>query len=131
MSPQTSTPYRPGTIHANSAELPPIPRTGASIVATMKNAASEFSQRAGRGSSVELIPGNPASRTSLEHAVREGLIAPDGNGGYRDVGIQEAPKAAPAVQPQQQQQAQQPQAPRADYDRIIVDATTTELLISP
>jgi hypothetical protein len=46
------------------------------VMATLK--------RDSRGPSVELEPGNPASRTLLSIAVKEGLVEPVGDGQYRD-----------------------------------------------
>lgn len=51
-------------------------QTNGSIMSTMR--------REGRSPSVELIPGNPASRTSLETAVRDGLVREVAPGLYVD-----------------------------------------------
>lgn len=50
---------------------------GGSVIGTVR--------REGTGQSVELEPGNPASRTSLEVAARMGIIRKDPNGNYQDV----------------------------------------------
>jgi len=60
--------------------------------------------------SVELIPGDPSSRTLVETAEREGLIRRDAFGQWVDVAV--ASTATPADQPQQAQE--QPQTQRSD-----------------
>lgn len=66
------------------------PLNQGSIMATLR--------RDGRGSSVELIPGNPSSRTKLETAVRDGLVREISKGIYVDA---QATQLQP-MQPQQQ-----------------------------
>lgn len=65
-------------------------QAGSSIMATL--------QRVGAHQSVELIPGNPGSRTSLQTAIRDGLVRPVGPGIFVD-----AEAAAPAQARQSQQ----------------------------
>lgn len=74
---------------------------GGSVAATMQNIGGQRT--------VELIPGNPATRTNVTLALREGLIEADGQGGFRDSGnvarAAEGPQAvaapAPAAAPAQ------------------------------
>jgi hypothetical protein len=75
---------------------------------------------------VELEPGNPASRTVLQTAVREGLIKSDGRGGWQDVtndhGQQRtiATVATEAAQQAQQIEAQQAREQRQATEGVFV-----------
>lgn len=105
---------------------------GGSLVATLRNE--------GAARTVELEPGNPASRTRLEVALREGLVREVAPGRYEDAGSQQAPQQ----QQPAQQQAQEPQQaqhfasdevshfeqiidplPQHSYDRAVAALTVT------
>lgn len=76
---------------------------GGSVAATVQNQ--------GAFKTVELIPGNPATRTTVQAAIRAGLIEKDGRGGYRDTAtVQDAVQAVtqemnPQAAPEAQQDA--------------------------
>lgn len=58
--------------------------------------------------SVELQPGNPQSRTSVENAERMGAIRRDGSGGWMDVSVSSAvPQSTQQPAPQDQQARQE------------------------
>lgn len=70
---------------------------GGSIASTLHARAS--------APSVELIPGDPTSRTSVESAHRMGLIERDGSGGWRDVQGQHEAAEKALAEPEQEPQA--------------------------
>lgn len=77
--------------------------------------------RAGASLSVELVPGNPSSRTDARIAVSLGLIEPDGQGGFRDTAKAQAQAQEQAAQAQTQQ-ATEEAASTGDYDPTTVEA---------
>jgi hypothetical protein len=71
--------------------------------------ASTFARVNGRDT-VELVPGNPGSRTGVEQAIRDGLIQRRTAGGYEDVNSAQVNKAAAPVRGEEQQQQTEPQS---------------------
>lgn len=96
---------------------------GGSVAATM--------QHLGGARTVELVPGNPSTRTLVETAVRAGLLESDGQGGFRDPGnvarAAEGPKAtAPAAVVQEDLQEPAKPAPAAEIHEAF-DAEDLDL----
>lgn len=84
---------------------------GGSILATLR--------REGGAATVETIPGNPASRTLVESALREGLLVRNAAGALADVEAKgDAPRTLETVQAEQQaaQVAQQQAAMQAQAE---------------
>jgi hypothetical protein len=84
---------------------------GGSILATLR--------REGGAATVETIPGNPASRTLVESALREGLLVRNAAGALADAeGKGDAPRTLETVQAEQQavQVAQQQAASQAQAE---------------
>jgi hypothetical protein len=65
--------------------------------------------RSGALQTVELIPGQPATRTDVRSAARAGLIEPDGRGGWRDVANQAAAVAAVEASTRPEEAPEEPQ----------------------
>jgi hypothetical protein len=91
------------------------PKNPASVMATL--------QRDARGQSVELEPGNPASRTTLETAIRGGLVQEVSRGVYMDA---QTLQAQPAPQQAPTQALEKQEAPQ-DEPFAFVDANDRAL----
>ena len=87
---------------------------GGSVMATLQNVGAA-------GKTVELIPGQPGSRTSLAVALREGVIREAHPGVYED--ISGAPQA---IEQSMQQQAEE-QGPAHDPGEAVFDQADSEV----
>lgn len=104
------------TTIAHGRHSEPIAGTaGASIVSTLQG-------RYGPSESVELQPGNPASRTSVDSAVNLGLIRKDEAGNWVDAATDGAPTPAEADRDQEEQGAADAEVFDADAFRAYADA---------
>lgn len=105
---------------------------GGSLVATLRSE--------GAARTVELEPGNPASRTRLEVALREGLVREVAPGRYEDATRQQAPQQQQTQQPAPTEPQQSPNfsteevshfeqiidpLPQHSYDRAVAALTVT------
>lgn len=98
---------------------------GGSVIATR--------QKVNGVDTVELIPGQPGTRTAIKMAIKDGLITETSKGFYQDTQRPEQGTQQESSQGTEQEQQQQEAAPFQDFDQPELDAwnTTIEPMSQP